>query len=87
MKIFYTCKNEECEHEFEVSVTGGCAAKTYGLPEDCYPAESPDVEPTECPECNTEIDIDSAIESAHDAERDEHESYLEDKYEERKGHS
>jgi hypothetical protein len=45
MKIDYTCKNEECEHEFKVS---------YAPKDQWTEAE---ISPGECPKCGTEVDF------------------------------
>lgn len=84
MKIYHTCCNEDCEHEFQICATGGCEARLSGPPEDCYPAESPDIEPTECPKCGTEVDIDKVLDKVAEAKRDAYEAHLEDKADERR---
>lgn len=37
-------RDDESPVTVEYTITGGCAAQTYGPPEDCYPAEPPEVE-------------------------------------------
>lgn len=68
--LFYTCNNEECEHEFELSVnyTPLIPARTYGPPENCSPEEGGDFEatPDECPKCGHAIDLESAAEKFFD---------------------
>lgn len=57
----------ECEEPVRVAFYPGCRAKTYGRPEEGYPAEGPDLdyEDTECKGCGyefTENDVDRWIE-------------------------
>lgn len=71
MKILYEClgllpDDSDCGHEFEIEVSPEIPAKTYGPPESCYPAEGGEVDPTECPKCGKEVDVERALETAHD---------------------
>jgi hypothetical protein len=52
MKIDYTCRNEECEHEFKVS---------YAPKDEWTEAE---ISPGECFRCGTEVDFDQVEEEA-----------------------
>ena len=59
--IFTICR--ECDHEWslEIEFTHPVAAKLYGPPENCYPAEGGDFEilgDIVCPKCNHQIDTD-----------------------------
>lgn len=51
------CPEDECEHEINAEFYPGYPSKTYGRPEDCYPAEptTMDVEFAECPGCGREF--------------------------------
>ena len=64
MNITYTCPI--CEAETEVEVTEGRPSKTFGRPEDCYPEEPDEFEPTECHSCESEIDSDTVWETTRD---------------------
>jgi hypothetical protein len=58
MKADYTCKNEECEHEFEVDFTPATPDRNMnGRWEDAEQGSSAEVFPFECPECGTQVDI------------------------------
>jgi hypothetical protein len=58
MKADYTCKNEECEHEFEVRFTPSTPDRNMnGRFEDAEQGSSAEVFPCECPKCGTEVDI------------------------------
>jgi hypothetical protein len=52
MKIDYTCRNEECEHEFKVS---------YAPKDQWTEAE---ISPGECFRCGTEVDFDQVEQEA-----------------------
>lgn len=72
--LYYTCRNEDCEHETELSVyyTPIVPAQTYGLPENCYPEEGGDFEIDQevCPKCGTPIDFEKARESFFEQQDD-----------------
>jgi len=58
MKIDYTCKNDECEFEFEVSFSPECPASgQYGSIELYDPGQDAEVYPGECPRCGQDVDI------------------------------
>lgn len=80
-----TCPS--CEAEFEVSVSFGEAAKTYGPPERCHDGSPDQVEPDECPECGAPVDqrkaIDQAADEAEDMAMDRAERHAEDRKESR----
>lgn len=46
MMITYRCP--ECDEAVDIDYYGGYPAKTYGLPEDNYPAQESTVDPAEC---------------------------------------
>jgi len=63
MQHDYTCKNEECECEFEVDYTPPTPDRNMnGRMEDAIQGDPAEVEPYECPECGTEVDIEYCIE-------------------------
>ena len=68
-QIDYFCPS--CEYLIPVIAYPGRPAKTYGPPEDCYPAEDPEFEPTHCPFCSEEILSDPIFEAAADKEQEE----------------
>lgn len=71
--VSYEC---ECGCEYDVDVYEGCPAQLYGPPENCYPAEPPEVD-GECPECGCEPDTDTVLTRAYDL----FQSWEEDKWE------
>ena len=52
MKVDYTCRNEECQHEFRVE---------YAAADQWTSAE---IWPGECPKCNHEIDFEEVEKEA-----------------------
>lgn len=70
MKIKYTCSNQDCEHEFKITVSKYVPARIHGRPEDCYPAEGGEIEPENCPECGCEVDAGYALTIADEARQD-----------------
>lgn len=61
-----------CEHMFPVTYTPGCEPSGLtGPPEDYDPGCGPEIEPSECPNCETEVD------------EDELQTYLPDKHDDR----
>lgn len=63
MKHEYTCKNEECEHEFEVNFTPETPATGMsGLPEHYDPGSEAECDPFECPKCGEEVNIEEVEE-------------------------
>jgi len=60
----YTCKNEECEHEFEVEYTPATPNRNMnGRMEDAIQGDPAEVDPYECPKCNEEVDLEYCIEN------------------------
>jgi hypothetical protein len=58
MRADYTCRNEECEHDFEVDFTPATPDRFMsGRFEDAEQGSSAEVYPQECPECGKEVDI------------------------------
>jgi len=56
MKTDYTCKNEECQHDFEVSYSPECPASGQYGPVELYdPGQDAEVDPSECPKCGEEV--------------------------------
>ncbi len=53
-----------CEKETAVEVVHPVAAKTYGPPENCHPAEDGEINPDRCFHCEAPIDYDKALEQA-----------------------
>jgi len=71
----------ECEKVTEVDVYPIIPAKLYGPPENCYPEEGGEHEPTECAHCEEPIPNDAAYEQASEEALDARESYEESKAE------
>jgi len=58
MKVDYTCKNEECEHDFEIDFSPATPDRFMsGRFEDAEPGTSAECCPCECPECGKEVDV------------------------------
>ena len=73
--IQHTCKC--CDHEFEITVYPGTPAQTYGPPENCYPEEPPEFEPSECPKCEEIPDEETIYDHAADNQIAAEEEYWE----------
>lgn len=70
----------ECEHcgkETLVTVYPFVPARISGPPEDCYPAESAEADPSCCNHCDTEFDLDAIFQEAGEQDRDEREYFAE----------
>lgn len=70
-KMFYTCRNEDCEHEWELEIeyTNPVPAYISGPPEICYPAEGGDfdiISDPVCPKCAVTVDLEYAQEKFWD---------------------
>lgn len=68
---FYTCRNPDCDNEFELSVEYSLPipAQISGPPENCYPAEGGEFEIVgndECPKCKTKVDQGQAADKLWD---------------------
>lgn len=75
MKANWTCP--KCEKMTEVTVWPLVPAKISGPPENCYPEEGGEHEPTECEHCETEIPNDAVYEQAAGKARDDWETRAE----------
>jgi len=63
MKHDYTCKNEECEHEFNIDFTPATPNRHMGGRfEDAEQGSSAECDPGECPKCGQEVDIEEVEE-------------------------
>lgn len=70
----------ECEHcgkETLVTVYPFVPARIYSPPEDCYPAEGPEADPSCCNNCNTDFDLDAIFDEASEQAQDEKEYFAE----------
>jgi hypothetical protein len=67
VKIFWECP--ACGKETIVLAIPIIPAQTYGPPENCYPQEGGEIEPTQC-ECGREIDADDVQERAAEKTQD-----------------
>lgn len=72
MTYYFTAVRDDRETEIIVEFTarGGCAAQTYGLPENCYPAEPPEIEIIDCWKCCDSHRIDAPTVVLTDAENE-----------------
>lgn len=67
MRTDYTCRNEECECEFEVDFTPATPDRNmHGRWEDAEQGSSAEVYPQECEECGTEVDLEAVEEEFED---------------------
>lgn len=66
-----------CDKEIEVEIEPYIPARTYGLPEDCYPAEGGTIEPEHCPLCDDKLDTGLVYKEWADARRDDISDYAE----------
>jgi hypothetical protein len=67
MKTDYTCKNDECEHEFEVRFTPATPDRFMsGRWEDAEQGSGAEVCPCECPKCGEEVDVEEVADSMED---------------------
>ena len=66
----HTASCPVCSAEFDVEVEQYIPARTYGRPEDCYPAEGGTVEPEHCPECAAKLDTGLIYEEWSEAQRE-----------------
>lgn len=58
MKESYTCKNEECQHEFDITFYPATPdTGMSGRWEDAEQGSAADCDPSECPKCGEEVDI------------------------------
>jgi hypothetical protein len=73
IKVFWTCP--KCEAETELTVWPVIPAQIYGPPENCYPEEGGEYEPTECPNCNQPIESEDAHERAADKYQSDQEAW------------
>jgi len=55
MKTEYTCRNEECEHCFELKFYPDTGMS--GRWEDAEQGSAAECDPSECPECGHEVDV------------------------------
>lgn len=59
MKSDYTCSNEECLHEFEVTFTPATPDRYMnGRFEDAEQGSGAEASPSECNKCGEEVDLD-----------------------------
>ena len=66
MKYDYTCKDEECECEFEVDFTPATPDRFMnGRWEDAEQGSSAEVYPRECPDCGKEVDLEEVEEACN----------------------
>jgi hypothetical protein len=64
MKIDYTCRNEECEHEFEIRFTPSTPDRFMsGRWEDAEQGSGAEADPCECPNCGEEVDVEEVEDS------------------------
>jgi len=59
MRTDYTCQNDECEHDFEITYTPETPDRGMGGRwEDAEQGSCAEAYPAECPECGEEVDMD-----------------------------
>jgi len=67
MKITYECKNEECQHHFDIKFTHSTPNRHMsGRMEDAEQGDRAESDPYECPECGTEVDTEELDEIEDD---------------------
>jgi len=77
--INYHCPN--CDAINKVTCTGAIEARTYGDPNDCYPAEPAEIDPGACRACDYEFDRDKVFDELpqpSDHDRDDRDDADED---------
>lgn len=67
----------KCESEIEVEVEPYVPSRTYGDPNDCYPAEGGTVEPDNCPWCDNKLSQNEIYKEWEDERRDHISDYSE----------
>lgn len=67
MKIDYACKNDECECEFEIRFSHSTPDRFMGgRMEDAEQGSSAEADPSECPECGSEVDVEELDNEDHE---------------------
>ena len=68
MTFYYPCP--ECGSKTQVTCLPAVAARTYGDPMDCYPAEPAEVDPSACEECGLKFEVEAVFEAAPERDCD-----------------